>query len=421
MALNYIWVGFFLIGILTALARFVYAWIDQGLFYADSAVFGDMVDSLFSMSETAFTVALGLTGALALWSGLMKIGEEAGAIQIFARMLSPVFTKIFPGVPNNHPAMGSMMMNFSANMLGLGNAATPLGLKAMDQLQELNPEKTRISNAQIMFLVLNTASLTLIPVSIMALRAQKEFAVSDPTDIVIPTLIATFAGTLIAFLSVCLMQRINIFQPAVAITIIVSGILIYFFSKFVLSLEKEEIQAFSRLFSAFLIFGFISFFMILGLRKKINLYDSFVEGAKEGFQTTIRIIPYLVGMLVAIGVFKASGALDYLVEGIVWFVKLFTTRTEFVDALPAGLMRPLSAGASQGLMLSVWKDLGAESFAGRLTAVIQGSSETTFYVIAVYCGSVGIKNTRYTLGLGLLSDIFALIAGIVICYIFFQP
>lgn len=415
MILNYIWVGFFLIAILVALLHVAL----HG--YDGIGVFDAMLQSTFTMAKEGFTISLGLTGVLTLWSGIMKIGENAGAIQILSRWLSPVFSVLFPGVPKGHPASGAMMMNFSANMLGLDNAATPLGLKAMSHLQELNPEKDRASNAQIMFLVLNTSGLTLIPVSIMAVRAQAGAA--NPADIFLPILMATTFSTLVALITVSIFQKINLLKPRfllflVGILSAVAGLIAAIFSA--AGDDPVKMENYSKLAAASIIFSIIIAFMLLALRRKVNVYESFIEGAKDGFTTAVKIIPYLVAMLVAIGVFRASGAMDYFVEGIRWCIALFSHKTEVADAMPTALMRPLSAGGSRALMIESWKTFGADSMIGRITATIQGSTETTFYTLAVYYGAVNIRKTRYTVTCGLIADLAGLIAAIFFCYLFFN-
>lgn len=426
MALNYIWIGFFLVAFLVALIRLVYVLIDQCLvngiefsweLLSDSA-FPDMLTSLFDAAKVGFELSIGLTGILALWMGIMKIGEKGGAVDILSRWVSPLFTKLFPEVPKNHPAIGSMMMNFSANMLGLDNAATPLGLKAMDELQTLNPKKETASNAQIMFLVLNTSGLTLIPVSIMALRASKGGA--NPTDIFIPILIATFCSSLIGLIVTAIFQKINLFNKVVFAylgTAIASiGLLIWYVS----TLNDKDTEIFSNLLSSVILFSIIISFFLLAIRKKVNLYNTFIDGAKDGFKVAIKIIPYLVAMLCAIAVFRASGCMDFITNGIAYLVSALGFDTAFVDALPTAMMKPLSGSGARGAMIETWNNFGVDSFAGKVAAVLQGSTETTFYVLAVYFGAVKIKNIRYAATVGIIADIAGIIAAIVISYLFFS-
>lgn len=416
MTLNIIWLFFIVAGFITALVN---------TFFLGNNVFQDLVDGFFKMATAGFDAILALTGVITLWCGIMRVGEKGGAIGLISRLFSPVFTKIFPDIPKGHPALGSMMMNFSANFLGLDNAATPLGLKAMNDLQELNPQKETISRSQIMFLLLNTAGLTLIPISIMAFRAtyaaDHGIESFDSTDIFIPTFITTFGATVVTVIIACLVQRINLFQPALFIFIaglagLIAGVF-YFTSE----MSPESLTKFSYTFSGILIFSILVSFLLMAHNKKLKVFDVFIDGAKEGFDTVIKIIPYMVAMLAAIAVFRYSGALDLIVQGISKFVGMLTARTEFVEALPTGIMRTFSATGSKGLMLDIWNssNLAIQSFAGKLSSVYQGSSETTFYVIAVYCGSVGIKNTRYLVGLGLLSDLIAVTIGTIVAYIYF--
>lgn len=409
MVLNYIWIGFFLIAFLTALAKLV--------FWHDAAVFPAMVDSLFEMAQLGATLSLGYIGLMALWLGIMKIGELGGAVSALTRLVQPFFGRLFPEVPKGHPAMGSMMMNFSANMLGLDNAATPLGLKAMGQLQELNPEKDRATNAQIMFLVLNTSGLTLIPISIITLRALNGAA--NPTDIFVPILIATYFSSLAGLIAVALVQKINLLHPVVlaylgGATALVVGLILYF-----RSLDQAAMESQSRLAAALFIFGLITGFLILGMIRKVNIYDAFIEGAKDGFGVAIKIIPYLVAMLVAIGVFRASGAMTALMEGIGWLVAALGFDTQFVDALPTAMMKPLSGGGARGMAVEAMQHHGVDSFVGRLACTFQGSTETTFYTLAVYFGAVSVRNTRYTVVCGLLADCAGFIAAIAVAYLFF--
>ena len=401
MVLNYIWIAFFLIAFVTALMRLV--------FLGDTQVFPEIINSTFNSSKTAFEISLGLTGVLSLWLGIMRIGEQGGVITLFSRLLGPLFSKLFPDIPKGHPVTGSIFMNLAANMLGLDNAATPLGLKAMEGLQELNSKKDTASNPMIMFLVLNTSGLTLIPISIMVYRAQ--LGATQPTDIFVPILLATFFSTLAGIVAVSIYQRINLFNRTILLflggmSLLVAGI-IYFFN----TLSRDQIDVFLFL----IIIGFI----VAGIRKRINVYDSFVEGAKEGFSTAVRIIPYLVAILVGIGVFRTSGAMDYLIDGIGNAVKLCGIDSDFVGALPTALMKPLSGSGARGLMVDAMTTYGPDSFVGRLSCIFQGSTDTTFYILAVYFGSVGIVRTRHAVPCGLLADAAGVIAAILICYLFF--
>jgi len=409
MVLNYIWIAFVLIAFVVAIAE----WIFMG----NTQIFGEIFNSTFSTAKTGFEISLGLTGVLAFWLGIMKIGEKGGVVRMLSRMVAPFFSKIFPEVPKEHPAIGSILMNFSANMLGLDNAATPLGLKAMKELQEINPDKEKASNPMIMFLVLNASALTIIPVSIMAYRAQ--LGAVNPSDVFLPILIATFCSTLVGFLSVAFFQKINIFQKEIIITLLglitFIGGLTWVFS----TLTREEMMLWSNFSAAFILLTIIVTFILIAAIRKVNVYESFIDGAKEGFQVAIGIIPYLIAMLVAIGMFRASGALDYLIDGLRFLFSLTGMDTSFVDALPTALMKPLSGSGARGMMLDAMKTFGPDSFVGRLTCMIQGSTETVFYILAVYYGSVGIKNTRYTLTCGLLADLAGVIAAITIAYFFF--
>jgi spore maturation protein SpmA len=378
-----------------------------------------LVDATFNSSKTAvMDISLPLVGVMTLWLGLMNIGEKAGAINFLSRIVGPFFNKLFPGIPKGHSANGQIMMNFSANMLNLGNAATPMGLKAMSSMQELNPDKETASNAQIMFLVLNTAGFTIIPVSILAQRAILHAA--DPSDIFIPILIATYCSTLIGILTVAIWQKINLFNRVVlswllGITVIVVAIVWYFSA-----LQHEQIAAVSKVGANVILFSIITAFILGAIRKKVNVYNVFIEGAKSGFETTIKIIPYLVAMLVGIAVFRASGALDYLVNGVGYFFKILGCNIDFVSALPVAFMKPLSGSGSQAMMIDVMKTNGPDSFVGRLSCVFQGAADTTFYIVALYFGSVGIKNTRYAVTVGLIADLAGVIAAIFISYLFFH-
>lgn len=409
MVLNYIWIAFFLIAFAVALVRLV--------FLGDTQVFPEIINSTFSSSKTAFEISLGLTGVLSLWLGIMKIGEKGGVIALFSKLLSPLFCKLFPEIPKGHPVTGSIFMNLAANMLGLDNAATPLGLKAMEGLQELNPKKDTATNPMIMFLVLNTSGLTLIPISIMVYRAQ--LGAAQPTDIFVPILLATFFSTLAGIITVSIYQKINLLNRTIllflgGISLLVAGI-IYFFN----TLFRTQIDIYSTTTANVFLFLIIIGFIIAGMKKKINVYDAFVEGAKEGFSTAVRIIPYLVAILVAIGVFRASGAMDYLIDGIEGAVKLCGINSDFVGGLPTALMKPLSGSGARGLMVDAMTTYGPDSFVGRLACIFQGSTDTTFYILAVYFGSVGIVKTRHAVPCGLLADLAGVIAAIFICYLFF--
>lgn len=409
MVLNYIWIAFFLLAFVFALA--------QMIFFGNTEVFSDIIDSTFSSSKNAFEISLGLTGVLALWMGIMKIGERSGVVNVMARVLSPVFYRLFPDIPKGHPVTGSIFMNIAANMLGLDNAATPLGLKAMEGLQEINPRKDTASNPMIMFLVLNTSGLTIIPVSIMVYRAQ--MGATQPTDVFLPILIATFVSTLAGIIVVSLYQKINLFNPVLVAVLggmcLFAASIVWLFSR----MDKDTMNVVSSSVASIILFCIIISFVLAGLRKKINVYDAFVDGAKDGFSTAVKIIPYLVAILVAIGVFRASGCMDMLMRGIAWGVSLFGCDTDFVGALPVAIMKPLSGSGARGLMVDAMSAYGPDSFAGRLSCVFQGSTDTTFYILAVYFGSVGIRNTRHAVPCGLLADLAGIIAAIFISYIFF--
>lgn len=409
MALNYIWIAFFLIGFIVALGRLIFA--------GDTQIFNDLVASVFSNAKTGFEVSLGLTGALTLWMGLLKVGEKGGVVAILGRVMGPLFEKLFPGLPKGHPAYGSIMLNLSANMLGLDNAATPMGLKAMKEMQDANPVKDTASNAQIMFLVLNAAGLTIIPVSVIVYRIQ--LGAANPADIFIPILISTFCALMTGLISVAIIQKINLFDKVVlsyllAMTAIIAGIIIFF-----TSLPKEKISEASTFAANFILMSVIIIFIVLALIKKINVYDAFVEGAKEGFNVAIKIIPFLVAILVAIGIFRASGAMDFIIAGITGFFDWLGVDTRFTGALPVAFMKPLSGSGARGLMIDAMTTHGADSFIGRLACTMQGTTDTTFYIIAVYFGSVGIKNTRYSIGCGLLADLVGFTAAIFVAYLFF--
>lgn len=409
MILNYIWIGFLLIAFIVACF--------QAFLFGNTQIFSDIMNATFESAKTGFEISLGLTGVLALWLGIMKIGENGGIIKAFSRLVGPFFSKIFPDIPKDHPAMGSIFMNISANMLGLDNAATPMGLKAMKELQEINPHKDRASNPMIMFLVLNSSGLTIIPITIMVYRAQ--LGAANPTDVFLPILLATFFSTLVGFLSVAIMQKINLFNKTILLTLlgfiaVVAGLIF-----FLMRLPKDQLAIYSNLAAAFILFSIIISFIVLAAFRKVNVYESFIEGAKDGFQVAIGIIPYLIAILLAVGVFRASGAMDFIIDGIGKFVAMLGLDTEFVHALPTALMKPLSGSGARGMMIDAMTQHGADSFVGRLVCIVQGSTETTFYILAVYYGSVGIKKTRYTLGCSLLADLAGIIAAILIGYLFF--
>ena len=409
MVLNYIWVAFFLVAFVIAAAKL--------LFWGDFDVFPAMMDSTFSSSKTAFEISLGLTGVLSLWMGVMKVGEKGGVVNVLARLLSPVFTKLFPDIPKGHPVTGSIFMNIAANMLGLDNAATPLGLKAMEQMQELNTKKDTASNPMIMFLVLNTSGLTLIPVSIMVYRAQ--MGAAQPTDIFIPILLATFFSTIVGIIVTSLFQRINLLNRTMLLTLggactLVAAV-IWGFSQ----MDSETMNRWSTTVANILLMTIITGFVVAGVRKKVNVYDAFIEGAKEGFTTAVRIIPYLVAILVGIGVFRASGAMDMLIGGLRAGVGALGVDAQWVDAMPTALMKPLSGSGARGMMVDAMTTYGADSFVGRLSSVFQGSTDTTFYILAVYFGSVGVSKTRHAVTCGLLADLAGILAAIAICYLFF--
>lgn len=409
MVLNYIWIAFFAIAFIIALIRLV--------FMGDTSVFPAIMDSTFASSKTAFEISLGLTGVLSLWLGVMKIGEKGGVVNMMAKVLSPVFERLFPELPKGHPVYGNIFMNIAANMLGLDNAATPLGLKAMEGLQELNKKKDTASNAMIMFLVLNTSGLTIIPVSIMVYRAQ--MGAAQPTDIFIPILLATFFSTLAGIIITSLFQRINLLQPILMATLgglsLMVAAIIWGFSQ----LDSQMMSLVGTTTANVLLFVIIMCFIAAGVRKKINVYDAFIEGAKEGFHTAVRIIPYLVAVLVAIGVFRASGAMDWLIGGVTWTVHQCGFNADWVGALPTALMKPLSGSGARGMMVDAMNTYGADSFVGRLSCIFQGSTDTTFYILAVYFGSVGISKTRHAVACGLLADLAGIVAAIAIAYLFF--
>ncbi|MFM6976724.1 MAG: nucleoside recognition domain-containing protein [Sphingobacteriaceae bacterium] len=411
MALNYVWISFFIIAFAIALIKLV--------FFGDTEIFQLLVEGLFDSTKTSvMDIALPLVGTMAFWLGIMNIGEKAGAINFLSRIVGPFFNRLFPEVPKNHPASGQMMMNFSANMLGLDNAATPLGLKAMGTLQEINPEKETASNAQIMFLVLHTSGLTLLPISIIAQRAI--MGAQDPTDIFIPCIIATYVATVAGMLIVAFWQKINLWDRVIlswllGVTAFIS-LVVWYFTAY---LSKDQISEVSKVVSNVLLFAIPVSFILGALRKKVNVFETFIEGAKGGFETSVKIIPYLVAMLAAISVLRTSGALNYVVDGFKWAFSFFNMDTRFTDSLPVALMKPLSGSGSRAMMLDAMKTFGPDSFVGRLSSVFQGSADTTFYIVALYFGSVGIKKSRYAITAGLLADLFGVIAAILISYLFF--
>ncbi len=409
MVLNYIWIAFFVIAFVVGLCKLI--------FFGDVSVFPAMMDSTFDTSKNAFEISIGLTGMLALWLGIMKIGERAGLVNVLARVLSPVFTKLFPVIPKGHPATGSIFMNISANMLGLDNAATPLGLKAMEQMQELNTKKDTATNPMIMFLVLNTSGLTIIPVSILSYRAQQGAA--QPTDVFIPILLATAVATLAGIIVTSIYQKINLFNRTLLLTL--GGVCLFMAAVMwgFMQLDAMMVDKVSISVASILLLTIIVGFIVAGMRKKINVYDAFIDGAKDGFTTAVRIIPYLVAFLVAIGIFRASGAMDWLIEGIKWIVGALGFNTNFVDALPTALMKPLSGSGARGMMLDAMTQYGPDSFVGRLSCMFQGSTDTTFYILAVYFGSISVKYTRHAVTCGLLADLAGVIAAIALAYMFF--
>ena len=426
MVLNYIWIGFFVIGFIVALIRFAgYFFRDfflqaMNLVFdqADRDIFQTIIQNVFQSAKTSVEISIYLIGVMTLWLGVMKIGERGGAVEGMSKLVGPFFNRLFPRLPKNHPVMGSMLMNFCANMLGLDNAATPLGLKAMKELQELNTEKDTASDSMIMFLVLNTAGMTILPISIIAMRAA--CGAQNPTDVFIPLLIATYCATIVGMIYVSIVQKIRFFQPVIlayilGITALIAGLILY-----LNTLPPSKVSVFSSITGNMLLFLVIILFLFMGIRKKVNLYDTFIEGAKEGFTVAVKIIPYLVAMLVAIGVFRASGAMDFLLMGLGKFFALFGFDTEFVKALPVALMKPLSGGGARGLMVETMKTYGADSFPGFLSCIFQGSTETTFYVIAVYFGSVNIRKTRYAVPGGLIADLAGVLTAIFVAYLFYK-
>ena len=410
MVLNYIWIGLILLAMVMGIVQIV--------FFGQADIFDTILQSTFSSAKTGFEISLGLTGVLSLWMGIMKIGERGGVISKMTHVVSPFFSRLFPEVPKNHPAIGSMFMNLAATMIGVDNAATPMGLKAMKELQEINPDKTKASNPMIMFLVLVTSGLTLVPVSIMVYRAQ--MGAANPADVFLPILIATFVAAMAGIISVAIAQKINLFHPVVIGTLL--GICA-FVGLIVLGatlMPRETFSQLSTAVSSCILLGVICWFVIQAMVAKVNVYDAFIEGAKDGFTTAVGIIPYLIAILVAVGMFRASGGMDLLVDGIGWCFAALGLDTDFVPALPTALMRPLSGGGARGLMVDAMAQYGADSFVGRLVSIVQGSTDTTFYILAVYFGSVNIKNTRYAVVCGLIADFFGILASIVIAYLFFH-
>lgn len=408
MVLNYIWIGFILVAFVVATIQ---------LCMGNTEVFPAIIESTFASSRTAFDISLGLTGTLALWMGIMKIGEKGGLVNALARALNPLFRRLFPEIPEGHPVFGHIFMNLGANMLGLDNAATPLGLKAMEGMQELNPHKERATNAMIMFLVLNTSGLTLVPVSILVYRAQ--MGAAQPTDIFIPILLATTIATMAGIIITSLYQRINLFNRAIVGTMLALCLLVSGMAFCASRLSREDMNLWSTTVANVLLFGIIVAFIVAGVRKRVNVYEAFIEGAKGGFETAVRIIPYLVAILVAIGIFRASGAMDVLIGGIEKGFRLAGLNADFVGALPTALMKPLSGSGARGMMVDAMSTYGADSFVGRLSCIFQGATDTTFYILAVYFGSVGVRNTRHAVTAGLLTDLAGVVAAIVVAYLFF--
>ena len=409
MALNYIWIAFFLIAALVAVVKLV--------FFGDVEVFPAIMNATMDTAKTGFEISLGLTAVLSLWMGIMKIGERGGMVERLAHWLSPLFRRLFPEIPEGHPVVGNIFMNLSANMLGLDNAATPLGLKAMEGLQELNPKKDTASNSMIMFLVMNTAGLTIVPVSILAYRAQ--LGAAQPTDVFVPILLATLISMVVGVAITGAIQRISLWNRPVIITLTIFALIVAGMAWAAQALSREAMDTFSVNLANIILLGIITVFILAGVRKKINVYDAFIEGAKGGFSTAVSIIPHLIAILVGIGVFRASGAMDWLLSGIGYLVEACGGNADITQALPTALMKPLSGSGARGLMLECMQTYGADSFAGRLSCIFQGSTDTTFYILAVYFGSVGIRNTRYALPCGLAADLASVIAAIIVALIFF--
>lgn len=410
MILNYIWIALILLAVLMGIV--------QAVFFGQTDIFSAILNSTFSSAKTGFEISIGLTGVLSLWMGIMKIGEQAGVVRQMSHVVTPFFSRIFPDLPQGHPAFGSMLMNISATMLGIDNAATPLGLQAMRELQASNPDKNKASNSMIMFMVLVTSGLTLVPVSIMTYRAQ--LGAANPADVFLPILLATYFAAMAGFISVAIIQKINLLNRVILGTIggltVFVGLVIWA----AMSLPQEVVSRWSAIIAAVLLLGVICWFIIAGVVKRINVYDAFIDGAKDGFKTAVGIIPYLVAMLVAVGMFRASGAMDLLVSGIAWLFALLGVNTDFVPALPTAFMRPLSGSGARGLMVDAMTQYGADSFVGRLVSIVQGSTDTTFYILAVYFGSINIKDTRYAVVCGLIADLCGIVAAILLGYLFFH-
>ena len=409
MVLNYVWIAFFLIAFIVALVKFI--------FFGDTEIFVTIMNSTMVTARTGFEISLGLTGVLALWLGIMKIGEKGGMVEIFSRAAAPLFSKLFPDIPKGHPASASILMNVSANLLGLDNAATPFGLKAMSELQELNKKKDTASDAMIMFLVINASGLTLIPVTVMAVRAT--MGAENPSDVFIPIMIATFSSTLVGTIAVCIKQRINFFNKTIlgffgSVIAVITGTILLF-----QTMEQEQVNVVSAVTANVILFSIITLFIGMGVVKKINVFDAFIEGAKDGFNVAIRIIPYLVALLVGIGVFRASGAMDFLMDGMRFVVATIGVDTRWVDGMPTALMKPLSGSGARGMMIDAMATYGADSFAGRLSSILQGATDTTFYIVAVYYGAINVRNSRYTIPYALLADLAAIVAAILVTYMFF--
>ena len=410
MVLNYIWIGLILLAVLMGIV--------QTVFYGNPEIFNDILQSTFSSAKTGFEISLGLTGVLALWMGIMKIGEKGGVVQKMSRVVSPFFSRLFPDVPQGHASFGSMFMNLAATMLGIDNAATPMGLKAMKELQEINPDKTKASNPMIMFLVLVTSGLTIVPVSIMVYRAQ--MGAANPADVFLPILIATFFAAIAGIIAVSIAQKIRLWDPIILGTLGGMAVLVGLVLWAAMAIPQDIFSKWSTIISAMILLGVICWFIIQAMVAKVNVYDAFIEGAKEGFTTAVGIIPYLIAILVAVGMFRASGAMDLLVGGLGWCFAAMGLNTDFVPALPTALMRPLSGGGARGLMIDAMAQYGADSFVGRLVSIVQGSTDTTFYILAVYFGSINVKDTRYAVLCGLIADFFGILAAIVLAYIFFH-
>lgn len=409
MVLNYIWIGFLIVAVVVALLSAILSGTPDAM----TAV----MDSMFSSARTGFEISIGLTGVLALWLGFLKIAERGGVVDRLARLVAPFFSKIFPGIPKGHPAMGTIFMNLSANMLGLDNAATPLGLKAMEELQTLNDKKDTATDAMVMFLVLNTSGLTLIPITVMTYRAQ--FGAANPSDVFLPILLATFFSTLAGLIAVAVVQKINLLQKAILVPLSVLLLLVVGMLVGFAQMTPQQLNLWSGVTTNVVLLSLVSWFVLAGFRRKVNVYEAFVDGAKEGFKVAIGIIPYLVAILVAIGMFRASGAMDWLLQGVSAMVDWLGVDNRFVGALPTAIMKPLSGSGARGMMLDALRTYGADSFVGRLTCVLQGATDTTFYILALYFGSVGIKRTRQSLPCGLIADAVGILAAIFICYIFF--